>query len=406
VNSPSWVNGKIGSYALEFNYEDKDHVNLGTQIPYLNTEFTVSVWLNPDAINNGNLGPVVDLRRNNAIILRQNGDGKFYWYHAATDGTFDSVSTSVSNGTWYHAVLTWDGSTTTAYLDGSVVGTISNSSHDQKNNADASIGGQNEITSAGDEYFDGTIDDVRIYDRALSQPEIQALYQRTKTQKITDKDRLTAGLVGHWPLNEDNTSNAYDLSGRGNDSSSVTGTTTTAGLGGTKARSFDGSDDYVEINSPAGGTLNPDKITVSAWIYSRTDQKNGIVNKNDGGMSGGNKVYQIINDGSSNWRFQVWDSASTVFYYSHSNPTFNEWTHLALTYDKSNLKGYVNGSEVGSVSTDGNPLLDDDAPLWIGQHYDTSSGWNFDGRIADVRIYNRALSASEIQTLYDMGGGA
>jgi hypothetical protein len=185
INGATYTSGQIGQ-ALNFDSSNNEHVDLGTHVQYLSNEFTVSCWFNPSAVNNGNLQSIVDLRKNNAIIIRANGDGNLYFYHSATDGTFDSVSTSISNGNWYFALMTWDGSTVRAFLDTTEVGTISNSSHGQKNNTDAGIGGQDSIA----EFYNGDIDEPRIYDRALSTPEIQALYNRTKPHMISPSDTL------------------------------------------------------------------------------------------------------------------------------------------------------------------------------------------------------------------------
>ena len=74
------------------------------------------------------------------------------------------------------------------------------------------------------------------------------------------------------------------------------------------------------------------------------------------------------------------------------------WTHLAVTYDGASLKLYVNGSQVGSKAQSG-PIPTSTGPLRIGGN--TIWGEYFAGLIDEVRVYNRALSAAEIQT--DMG---
>jgi hypothetical protein len=76
----------------------------------------------------------------------------------------------------------------------------------------------------------------------------------------------------------------------------------------------------------------------------------------------------------------------------------NTWTHLAATYDGSSLRLYVNGSLAAERATSG-VLATSSRPLRIG-HNDVNGGV-FLGRIDEVRVYARALTAQEIQA--DMG---
>ena len=72
----------------------------------------------------------------------------------------------------------------------------------------------------------------------------------------------------------------------------------------------------------------------------------------------------------------------------------NTWTHLAVTYDGATLRLYVNGVQVSSKAQTGN-LVTSTHPLQIGG--DSIYGQYFQGTIDEVRIYNQALSPSEIQ---------
>jgi hypothetical protein len=74
--------------------------------------------------------------------------------------------------------------------------------------------------------------------------------------------------------------------------------------------------------------------------------------------------------------------------------TTNIWTHLAGTYDGATLRLYVNGVQVSSRSPSG-PIAVSTNPLQMGG--DSIYGQYFQGRIDEVRVYNRALSATEIQ---------
>src|SRR5207244_8606602 len=80
----------------------------------------------------------------------------------------------------------------------------------------------------------------------------------------------------------------------------------------------------------------------------------------------------------------------------------NTWTHLAATFDGATVRLYVNGAEAVSQAQTA-PLTPTPGTLQIGA--DSYTGENFAGRIDEVRIYNRALSAAEVQTGMNTGAG-
>ena len=73
----------------------------------------------------------------------------------------------------------------------------------------------------------------------------------------------------------------------------------------------------------------------------------------------------------------------------------NTWTHLAASYDGAQIRFYVNGTQVAAAAATGT-YEQNTNPLWIGGN--AVYGEHFQGRIDDLRIYNRALTATEIQT--------
>jgi hypothetical protein len=81
--------------------------------------------------------------------------------------------------------------------------------------------------------------------------------------------------------------------------------------------------------------------------------------------------------------------------YGTSPLTVNMWTHLAASYDGAAMRLYVNGVQVASRAQTGAIATSTD-PLQIGG--DSIYGQYFAGRIDEVRIYNRALSAAQIQS--------
>jgi len=80
----------------------------------------------------------------------------------------------------------------------------------------------------------------------------------------------------------------------------------------------------------------------------------------------------------------------------------NQWYFVSGTYDGNFMTLYLDGIELGSVSQSGN-LCDNDEGWTIGAGRYDSPDRHFKGSIDEVRIYNRSLSATEIQNLYELG---
>jgi hypothetical protein len=204
----------------------------------------------------------------------------------------------------------------------------------------------------------------------------------------------TNGLVSYWTFDEASGTTAYDRSGNGNDGALTNGPTWTSGkVGG--ALSFDGVNDYVDI--PSNSVLNPTTaITVSAWIKSAVSSEypgawQVVSNYSSyilGTSQGGSKAMCFIVH-TNTWNYS--------YCYTVSDP--ENWHHFVGTYDKtiSEEKLYVDGVLRSTTTASGN--LNNGGGLHIGHR--ECCGEYFNGRVDDVRIYNRALSESEIQAIYN-----
>jgi hypothetical protein len=167
TSSETSVDGFIGD-AFSFDGSDggvniePDHLQF--------SEYTVSVWVNPDSINDGNIGAFVYLLNNNDIRVREDGDGNFYFYQ--TDGGFQSVSTSGSNGQWVHLAARWNGSYISLWKNGTEQDQLAVTAMSPHDTDDAFGHNPNQ---AGGEAYDGQLDEIQIYNRSLSGAEIKAL---------------------------------------------------------------------------------------------------------------------------------------------------------------------------------------------------------------------------------------
>jgi hypothetical protein len=104
--------------------------------------------------------------------------------------------------------------------------------------------------------------------------------------------------------------------------------------------------------------------------------------------------------------FHINSGSTDRQFFSSAALTASTWYHIALTYDGANLIGYINASATdgGTIAATGNLANAADA-FWIGRHGSNSDARNWKGYIDDVAVFSRALSATEITSVYNSGTG-
>ena len=168
---PQWVAGKVGG-ALEFD-GDGDYVDCGNDAVFdITEEITLSVWINANDILNGEHNCWLGKGDNTYAIKHQSGNNlEFFVYDGSWHATNYTTDIASLNGDWHHMAGTFDGTELKFYLDGEMVlssafsGTIGTATHS------VTIGENSQATGR---FFDGMLDDARIYNEALSQDQIQA----------------------------------------------------------------------------------------------------------------------------------------------------------------------------------------------------------------------------------------
>jgi hypothetical protein len=211
------------------------------------------------------------------------------------------------------------------------------------------------------------------------------------------------GLVGYWKFDEGKTRNTADSSGNGN-SGSLQGSGGPTWITGvlSNALRFDGVDEYVNVpNSPVFGITGD--ITIAAWIRREALLSyDGIVAKTDGAAVWDYDFY--FSEGDN--RLRLWsDVGSPTPVLSSREVADTNWHHVAVTRSGADVTFYIDGFEAGTTTMSG-AFANNSVPVRIGTdgpNYDPSS--MFKGSIDDVRIYDRALSATEIQALNVTGTG-
>ena len=202
-----------------------------------------------------------------------------------------------------------------------------------------------------------------------------------------------SGLVGYWPLDDTSGPTAYDESGTGNDGSIQDSPVTANGIGVSDSFHFDGNDDHVSVpndNSIELGTV--DRVTVSAWVTKDSAQSGWIAM-----LQHSDESYNLQFDNGNEPEFTIHDDGSWVTAQYGNSVSSNQWHHYVGTYDGTTIRFYVDGTLV-DTNTVGD-MDETNLPLGIAENLD-ASGRHLDGKMDEIRLYDRALSASEVSQLY------
>jgi prepilin-type N-terminal cleavage/methylation domain-containing protein len=212
-----------------------------------------------------------------------------------------------------------------------------------------------------------------------------------------------SGLAGYWALDEGSGSSTTDLGPNGNagtwTGASSGGTHYVVGKVGTYAGTFDGSTDYVVKTSPTGLNTGTTTRSITGWIDpspSATVRVPFVYGNGDRTGSAG-QGFGIYLDSSNVLNF--WSTGPYDFS-TGATVSLNTWHYIAVAYDGSTVRVYLDGALVGAQST---PVLGVSSAYWeIGSAslLDTLN-YYYPGLVDDVRIYNRSLSAAEVAAIYN-----
>lgn len=202
--------------------------------------------------------------------------------------------------------------------------------------------------------------------------------------KITTKS--DTGLVGYWHFDEGTSTLAYDASGRGKNGTLTNGPTWQSGSNckAGNCLNFDGTNDYIQLPTVSSYA---NAVTVTAWAYHNASSDwDDIV---EGAC--GDLLFAFSNNYLT-FGGQCANPFGMTTYVSNIN---SAWHHVAGVYTGSAVKLYVDGNEVASSTKSGS------FTLFTPKIGGGNASENFNGRIDEVRIYNRALSAQEIKDQYN-----
>ncbi len=404
IYGASAVDGIKGK-ALAFNGRDSYAEISHSEILNLSSSFSISVWLYPETVEGGYAGrnvigkPGAGYLGEYAIFADRSG--RFVSFMVAAGTNCYQVSGSVSRAHWHHLALVYDSGNLSGYIDGVKAGEKKVEGTINRNNGPLRIGG-----GVKERAFCGMIDEVKVYNIALSKEEIKRQASSYAEKAVIVNEKM---LVAHFSLAEGKGNTAVDRSSLNNDGDIIYGTWSKteedAGL------EFDGKRTRVEVSHR--DYLNfDDEMSLTAWIHLADPLgANGIISKGRGTYSGYN--FSVINKQLA-FELYVEDKGRRKRCRITSAPLIEkgEWYHVGFSFDGKQGKTmlYLNGKCVKEADTSGricyNPPLGDynyaALPLVIsGVAPFPDIHYQFSGFIREVKLYNYALSSTEVNRDYE-----
>ncbi|NTU46675.1 DUF2341 domain-containing protein [Candidatus Roizmanbacteria bacterium] len=423
------VNGKVGKAGTFNGSSDYAEIPNNASLNMGTNPFTISAWVK--STPNGATQSIVSKFGNNTVATRYGYDmvvssnGNFGIEIRTVNGVYASTvygattNTSFNDGMWHHVVAVTDRTSyTNMYVDGKkqntnstgLAGLYDGGSVDISNTNTLQIGRQKDY--GGNFYYPflGSIDEVKVYNYALTADEIKEDYNKGSAMVLgasgDDTTSLTNGLVGWWKMDEASwngtAGEVVDSSGNGNNGASAcygTGctvpSTATAKYG--NGANLNGTSQFVKGTIASGISTN--QITMSTWIQALGTSSNFPDIMSYGG-SYNSIIYLMTNTYKLYYRF---GNISGTNYDQTCNYTLdNNWHLVTVTFDGKSASCYVDGILTNSRSAPG-VLSFADNSIFIGNNgslNNPNTANLFNGHIDDTRIYNRALSATEIAQLY------
>jgi hypothetical protein len=361
---------------------------------------TLSVWIKPNTATNVITGIVdYDHAQSQGWVLQsEDATTNRNYYFAYFDGVTFQPSTGISVGKgikitnfeWQNLVFVKSGTSITGYFNGSQIYQSTAGSGNISYQPNKNLGIANVISINGRQYR-GSISNVQVYNRPISPFEVYQNFNSLKN-RYGFSDIVTEGLI----LNLD-AGNPYSYNPLNTGSTTwvdttytTTGGTLTNGTfysGGTMV--FDGTNDYVRFNSGLNGRIS---FSLEYWFYQNAIES---------------RAQEMFTTNYNNPGIEIYSNGTTLYFRSNFNNSSRpatvtisagRWNHVvAICRVDSGITIYLNGVE-GTPNTPTNPYItwnDDYFNLGVLTGY--SEFLPFNGKISNAKIYNRALSASEVQ---------
>lgn len=391
VNSPTYVS--TGPVYFDFDGVNQYVEMLHNSVLKPTAAVTLEQWI---TANDWTAGDSVDYLA--SLSCTQGGGYAHYIWsgvfrsYVRIGGSYQIPSFDVSSfspGSWHQVVTTFDGRYTKLYVDGNLEDTLDlNTSgnvigYDPDNSL--LVGAEaTGTTGAAGQYWSGKIGLTRIWNKALSASQVTTIYEENVNRfNIVTENlvvHLDAGNPSSYPGSGTTWTNLVD-----NSTYTISNGSYDSNDGGSIV--FNGTSTFVPIGIPLSGGTN---FTKEAWVNA------DVVTSSRNILSSASNV--LWNNGST-LSAGVGNSYSLVT--SSSFPA-GVWRHIAQTFDDSTntMRLYINGIQVSENTGVTQSYISEIER--IGAHFFSGNPVSFwDGKIAQVRVYNEALTGTQVQTNYN-----
>ncbi|GAB4405474.1 MAG: hypothetical protein OHK0039_06500 [Bacteroidia bacterium] len=379
-----------GGYTLNFDGVD-DYVEVAHDASLNPSEITVEAWFYPTDVAGQTIPPIVKkASTTEGYALEIDESTSELRFYVRTAGAWYSSPAYVVPVThrWYHAARSYDGTDIKLYVDGKYIGatTIAGSISHLTNSLTIGY----DMVNTG-RYFEGYIDEVRIWSDIRSHSEIQAHMHKELAGDESNLVAYYAMYDGSGTALADNSGNGFT----GTLTNDPTWTTSGAHAGPKMALDFDGVDDY--LYAPLNGDATA-SFTIEGWFSfnSLTNQQN-IINIHQTGdptiravpyKTAANEVAFFIHDGTRDYVL----TSSSVIAQAHV------WHHLVFIYDAGTMTIYVDGQLAGSATGQGSFSTGATNLFSVGADYNgTGAGFYANIKADEVRFWSDVRTEAEIR---------
>lgn len=425
VNTTSFASGKINNGA---------DLEAGSSQGFTNSTYaqdlgqqSVSCWIKPESLpTSGNyMGLItkyqtasttggIDLR-----LYNDSGTQKIQWIVYGSGDGITSYTVTLTTGVWYHICGVYDGVYNRLYLNGSEVSSASYSGTVSTTARNLTVG-CSDIASGNTRFFDGMIDEVSLFNRALTANEVAELYSSGSGEQypwvginfsasvLSSVFNSLTPTIAIESLKNDLVC-YYKMEGNSNDSvGSKNGTDVSILYSTDYGKVLQGAavitnGGYIQLPDTAKGG---NSMSMSIWVYPTIGSK-AIYSESESAYAN----LDITTDEAITFHVKT----STASYVSFNSPTgscpIGRWNHIVRTYNATTgyLKGYINGVEVVSQLIGGNQSYNNTPNNNVLGTYNQGAGPTVGapllGYIDEVGIWSRALTQEEVTQLYNSGSG-
>jgi hypothetical protein len=480
INTVTSQNGRVG-LAADFERSNREYlaINDASQTGLdIGGSLTLAGWFRAETLErdqilaakydygNNDRAYRLDLRPGNSIGWIVSANGAF-----TTDNLLEATPMVLLNTSdWYHVAGVFDAQqqSMAIYLNGNLIASRLVTFNSINNSTVPFALGANFSNGSPTQFYDGLLDDWRVYNRALTQPEIQNLYDpgsvtptptptstptltptptgtptpvltpvdtatptetptatvtptatQTPTETATPTSTLTPtptpvvtsspNLQGYWTLDEVG-GQRFDSSGQSNHLADINTVTSQNGRVGLAADFERSNREDLAINDSSQTGLDvTGSLTLVGWFRPETVERDQVlVAKYDFGNN--DRAYRLdLRTGNGIGFIVSTDGTFTSNNLLTATPPFSltttNWYHLAAVFDAQTqiMTIYLNGNPLASRPVSFNRINNSAAPFMLGANLNNGSPTQFyDGLMDDWRVYDRALSQTEIQNLFNL----